>query len=74
MVAGAVAMQPRVTGAARDAGLLGERPTGTPDLFARADLNYQTDILGGLTPTLSLVYTGARAVSARRSLRWAASS
>ena len=65
LVAGAVAMQPRVTGAARQAGLHGERPTGTPSLFARLDANYRTDIFGGLTPTASLLYTGPRAVSAR---------
>ncbi|MGE3692225.1 MAG: TonB-dependent receptor [Novosphingobium sp.] len=65
LLAGAVLMQPRVTGAGRDAGLLGERPAGTPTFYAKLDANYRTDILGGLTPTLSVTYTGNRAVSAR---------
>ena len=36
-----------------------------PSLFARLDANYRTDIFGGLTPTLSIVYTGKRALGAR---------
>lgn len=65
LLAGAVIMQPQVTGAGRDAGLLGERPAGTPTFYARIDANYRTDIFGGLTPTLSVIHTGNRAVSAR---------
>lgn len=65
LVAGAIAMQPRVTGAARDAGLVGSRPPGTPSLYARLDANYRTDLLGGLTPTLAVIHTGERAVTAR---------
>ena len=61
VVAGAVLMQPRVLGAA------GGRPAGTPSVFARLDANYRTDLLGGLTPTLALVYTGSRAVTLRSS-------
>lgn len=57
VVAGALAMQPRVTG--------GLRPAGTPSLYVRVDANYRTDIFGGLTPTLSFAHTGARAVGAR---------
>jgi len=64
LLAGAVFMQPRVTGAGRDAGLLGERPAGTPTFYARLDANYRTDIFGGLTPTLSVTHTGNRAASA----------
>ncbi len=67
ILAGAVLMQPRVTGSARDLGLVGERPAGTPSLFAKVDANYRTDIFGGLTPTASLTYTGTRAVGARPS-------
>ena len=65
IVAGAVALQPRVSGLARDLGLVGTRPTGTASLTAKLDANYRTDIFGGLTPTLSITYTGKRAVSAR---------
>ena len=35
-----------------------------PSLYARIDLNYRTNIFGGLTPTATLSHTGARAVSA----------
>ncbi len=55
LVAGAMAMRPRVS--------TGGRPVGTPSFFARADLNYRTDVFGGLTPTLSVVHTGSRLVS-----------
>ena len=61
-LAGAVAMQPRVSGAGVAAGLAGERPAGTPDLYARIDLQYRTDILGGLTPTATFTHTGRRAL------------
>ena len=57
VVAGAVAMQPRVS--------TGGRPVGTPSLYARADFNYRTDLLGGLTPTASFAYTSSRLVSSR---------
>jgi iron complex outermembrane receptor protein len=61
-LAGAVAMQPEVSGPGRTAGLVGDRPAGTPDLYARVDLQYRTDIFGGLTPTLTFTYTGRRAM------------
>lgn len=61
IVAGAVALQPRVTGPAASQG---RRPAGTPDLYAKIDVNYRTDVLGGLTPTAALTYTGRRAVGA----------
>jgi iron complex outermembrane receptor protein len=65
VVAGLVAMQPRVLGPSVAAGIVGSRPTGTPSLFARIDANYRTDLFGGLTPTFGLVYTSSRAVSSR---------
>lgn len=61
IVGGAVLMQPRLLGAATSQGT---RPAGTPSVFARLDANYRTDILGGLTPTMTLLYTGRRAVGA----------
>jgi len=64
IVAGAVVMDPVVTGEARDLGLVGKRPAGTPDIFAQLDANYRTDLLDGLTVTGSLHYTGKRAVTA----------
>ncbi len=62
VLAGGVLMQPRVIDPPIDPGLVGTRPAGTPSLFARLDLNYRTDILGGLTPVAALTYTGRRAV------------
>jgi iron complex outermembrane receptor protein len=65
LLAGALLMRPRVTGAARDLGLVGPRPAGTPSLLARIDVNYRSGIFGGLTPTATLVHTSARAAGAR---------
>lgn len=64
VLAGAVAMRPRVIDPPIDIGLVGARPAGTPSLYARLDLNYRTDILGGLTPVVALSYSGRRAVGA----------
>jgi iron complex outermembrane receptor protein len=58
-------MDPKVSGPALTQGLVGPRPAGTPTLYARLDLNYRTDLLGGLTPTASLIYLGRRAVGSR---------
>ena len=57
LLAGALFMQPRVTG--------GLRPAGTPASNIRIDANYRTDLFGGLTPTLSLAHIGTRAVSSQ---------
>ncbi len=62
LLAGAVAAQPRVVD--RLPGV-GERPAGMASLFARIDVNYRTDIFGGLTPTASFTFTGSRAVGSR---------
>lgn len=59
VLAGAVLMQPRVVGAGAD--VVGDRPAGTPSAYARVDLNYRTGLLGGLTPTATLTWTGRRA-------------
>ncbi len=65
LLAGAVMMQPRVSGAGLASGLTGERPAGTPSIYAKIDANYRTDIFGGLTPTASITYTGSRAVGSK---------
>lgn len=65
LLAGVVAMQPRVTGALVDLGRLGDRPAGTPSLYAHVDANYRTDFFGGLTPIAGFTYTGKRALGAR---------
>ena len=61
VVAGAVAIQPRVLGAAA---ANSRRAAGTPSLYAKVDLNYRTDLLGGLTPTAGMTWIGKRAVGA----------
>lgn len=60
VVAGAVATRPRVIDRLPN---VGARPAGMPSLYARVDVNYRTDIFGGLTPTATLSYTGARPLS-----------
>ena len=65
IIAGAVAIKAQVSGPARDLGLVGNKPAGVPSLYGRFDLNYRTDIFGGLTPTMAVVYTGKRAVGSR---------
>ena len=61
-LAGAVFSMPEVTGPGRDAGLVGKRPAGMPDVYSRIDLQYRTDLLGGLTPTVTVIHTGSRAM------------
>ena len=65
LLAGAVAMKPEVAVPASDTSRVGARPTGTASLFARLNVNYRTDLFGGLTPTLSVTYQGKRAASSR---------
>jgi iron complex outermembrane receptor protein len=65
LLAGGLLMEPRVTGEARDRGLVGKRPVGTPSLLTRIDANYRTRIFGGLTPTLSAVHSSKRAIGSR---------
>ena len=65
LLAGGVVMKPEVVGPARELGLVGKRPAGTPTAYAQLDANYRTDLLGGLTITATLNYTGKRAVTAR---------
>lgn len=65
LLAGAVMMQPKVSGAGLASGLIGERPAGTPSIYAKLDANFRTDIFGGLTPTASVTYTGSRAVGSK---------
>jgi outer membrane receptor protein involved in Fe transport len=64
LLAGAVVMQPRVSGPLVGV-TIGDRPAGTPSVYARLDATYRTDLLGGLTPTLAVIYTGSRAAGSR---------
>jgi iron complex outermembrane receptor protein len=63
VVAGAVVMQPRVSGPGVDSGVLGRRPTGTAGVHGKLDANYRTDLLGGLTGTMAVNYLSSRAVT-----------
>jgi len=58
-------MDPVVKGEARELGLVGKRPAGTPTLSAQIDANYRTGLLDGLVLTGGLHYTGKRAVTSR---------
>lgn len=64
MLAGAIMMDPVVSGAARDLGLIGPRPVGTPKLHGRVDLTYRTEIFGGLKFTAGMLHDSPRAASA----------
>ncbi len=66
LVAGAVVMDPKVTGSGREAGLVGPRPTGVSKLFSRVNLNYSTDLPGKLVLTGSLEYKGSVPVTSAR--------
>ena len=65
VVAGVLALRARVSGQAHDLGLVGDIPAGPPNLLIKLDLNYRTDLFGGLTPILALLHNGARAVGAQ---------
>ena len=64
VVAGAVLMDPVVTGPGRTAGLVGARPTGVSKLFGRVDMNYRTDLPGNLTFTSAFEYKGSTPATA----------
>ncbi|MET0294949.1 MAG: TonB-dependent receptor [Phenylobacterium sp.] len=66
VLAGAVFIDPRVSGEAVQRGVIGERAVGVPDLRVRIDASWRTDIWNGLTPTAAIVYIGERAGSANR--------
>lgn len=61
---GAMLMDPVVTGPGREAGLVGPRPTGVPEIFVRADTSYRTDLPGNLTLTASIEYKGSNPATA----------
>lgn len=64
ILAGAVLMNPKVSGFGVRTGVLGKLPAGTPKIHARIDANYRTDIFGGLTFTAAMLHDGRRALSA----------
>lgn len=64
LLAGFMVMNPVVSGPGRDQGILGKRPVGKRGTRGRVDMNYRTDIFGGLTPTLTVKYRGKTAAVA----------
>ena len=63
VLAGAIMMDPSVSGEARDRGLIGPRPVGAPKLHTRLDATYRTDLLGGLKLTFGMQHDARRAAS-----------
>lgn len=60
LVAGAVLMEPRVTGPAVDLGRVGRRPLGQPSTILRGNANYSLPFLPGLSLDAALSYDGRR--------------
>jgi iron complex outermembrane receptor protein len=63
VVAGAVLMQPRVTGAAVDNGSVGHKPVGQTDRNLQIDLEYRAPLLPGWSFDTALTHYGARTAS-----------
>ena len=64
VLAGAIVMDPQVSGEGRRLGLLGPSPINMPRLRARIDATYRTDWLDGLKITAAVIHDSARAASA----------
>jgi len=64
IVVGAVLIDPVVSGPARDRGLVGPRPVGTPKAHARLDATWRVDRLGGIKVTFGMQHDSPRAASA----------
>lgn len=69
LVAGAVLIKPRVTGAAVELGRVGERPLGQPTTVVRGNLEYRPPAWRGFSIDLAAAYTGRRP-SSRDNLAW----
>lgn len=63
IVAGAVVMQPRVTGEAVDLGLVGEKPLGQSATILRGNADYKIPFLPGVSVDLAVSWYGERAAS-----------
>lgn len=69
VVAGAVFMDPRVTGEAVDNGRIGKRPIGQTNRLLRANFDYRLPFLSGLSIDLGLLNNAERVVSASNVLK-----
>lgn len=63
IVAGAVLMRPRVSGAAVQDGRIGDKPVGQSDRLLRADIEYRPPVLPGWSFDASIVDMGERTAS-----------
>jgi iron complex outermembrane receptor protein len=63
IVAGAVIMEPKVSGEAVDLGRVGNRPVGQTGVLARVNLDYAPAWLGGMSVDTGIVVQGDRAAS-----------
>jgi iron complex outermembrane receptor protein len=63
IVAGAVFMQPRVTGEAVELGRVGRKPLGQSSTILRANADYRIPFLPGVSVDLALSWYGERAAS-----------
>jgi len=63
IVAGAVLMQPRVTGEAVELGRVGRKPLGQPATVLRVNADYRFAFLPGLSVDLALSWYGSRPAS-----------
>ena len=63
VLAGGVWMDPIVTGAARDLGIVGKSPVGVPKIHSRIDLSYHSAIWNGLTFSATLFHDSKRPAS-----------
>jgi len=63
LVAGAVLMRPRVSGAAARDGLIGEKPVGQTERAVRANLNYRLPLLDGVSLDVGVLDTASRVAS-----------
>jgi iron complex outermembrane receptor protein len=64
LVVGAVLMDPVVSGPARELGLVGPRPVGTPKAHIRVDATWRARALGGVKFTLAMLHDSPKAASA----------
>jgi len=69
LVAGAVLIKPRVSGAAVEQGRVGERPLGQATAVVRGNLEYRPPAWRGFSVDLAASYTGRRP-SSRDNLAW----
>jgi iron complex outermembrane receptor protein len=64
VVFGAILMDRKVSGPARDLGLVGPRPVGTPKAHVKIDATWRAEALGGVKLTFAMLHDSKKAASA----------